>query len=81
MRAESVENGWINSFNGYRRDVSKYAYPTRHDKVGNGVDWIFATNSLRVKKWKVVIDFNPSTLQVTGVIPSDHCMLSAIIVL
>lgn len=81
VRAETVVTGWINSFNGYRRDVSKYAYTTRHDKVGNGVDWIFATNSLRVKQWKVVIDFNPTTLQVNGVIPSDHNMISAIIVL
>ncbi len=81
VRAEVVEDGWINSFNGYRRDVSKYSYPTNHAKVGNGVDWIFATNSLRVKKWRVVADFNPSTLQIIGVIPSDHCMLSAVVVL
>lgn len=81
VRAETVVNGWINSFNGYRRDVTKYSYPTRHDKVGNGVDWIFATNSLRVKQWKVVIDFDPGTLQINGVIPSDHNMISAIIAL
>ncbi|MGV8907736.1 MAG: endonuclease/exonuclease/phosphatase family protein [Propionicimonas sp.] len=81
VRAESVENGWVNSFNGYRRSIVGYAYEDNHAKVGNGIDWIFATNSLRVKKWKVVIDYNPSTLQITGVIPSDHSMLSAIIVL
>ena len=81
VRAEKVENGWINSFNGYRRDVTKYSYSTNHSKVGNGIDWVFATNSLRVKKWKVVIDFDAKTLKVTGVIPSDHNMLAAVIVL
>lgn len=81
VRAQSVENGWINSFNGYRRDVTKYSYPTNHAKVGNGVDWIFAENSLAVKKWKVVINFDPNTLKIEGVIPSDHCMLSATLVL
>ena len=80
-RAEVVINGWINSFNDYRRDVSLYSYATRPDKVGNGIDWIFATNSLRVKQWKVVIDFDPKTLLINGVIPSDHNMISAILVL
>jgi endonuclease/exonuclease/phosphatase family metal-dependent hydrolase len=80
-RAEKVVNGWINSFNDWRRGIAAYSYPDRHDKVGNGIDWIFATNALRVKQWKVVIDFNPSTLMITGTIPSDHNMLSSTIVL
>ncbi len=81
VRAEKVVNGWINSYNGFRADVSQYSYPTRHDKVGNGIDWIFATNSLRVKQWKVVIDFNPNTLTVNGIMPSDHNMITSILVL
>lgn len=80
-RAETVVNGWVNSFNGYRRDVRQYAYAGARRKIGNGVDWIFATNTLRVKQWKVVIDYDPRTLRVRGVIPSDHCMLSSIIIL
>ena len=80
-RAEVVVNGWINSFNDYRRDITPYSYSTNHAKVGNGIDWVFATNSLRVKQWKVVIDFNPATLQINGVIPSDHNMISAVLVL
>jgi endonuclease/exonuclease/phosphatase family metal-dependent hydrolase len=80
-RAEVAVNQWINSFNDYRRNVADYAYDDRRDKVGNGVDWIFATNSLRVKEWKVVIDFNPTTLMVNGVIPSDHNMISSVITL
>ncbi|MCW2799256.1 MAG: hypothetical protein JWQ70_728 [Aeromicrobium sp.] len=81
VRAQTVVNGWINSFNDYRRSIVDYSYTTRHDKVGNGVDWIFATNSLPVKQWKVVIDFNPTTLKINGVIPSDHNMVSSIIAL
>ncbi|MEO6472159.1 MAG: endonuclease/exonuclease/phosphatase family protein [Aeromicrobium sp.] len=80
-RAETSINRWINSFNGFRRDVSLYSYPSRHDKVGNGIDWVFATNTLRVKKWKVVIYYDASTLQITGVIPSDHNMVSSTVVL
>jgi hypothetical protein len=34
-----------------------------------------------VKKWKVVIDFNPSTLMINGTIPSDHNMISSVITL
>lgn len=81
VRAEKVVNGWINSFNGFRRDVRAYSYPDRRDKVGNGIDWVFASNALRVKEWKVVIDLDPSTLQIRGVIPSDHLMISSVLTL
>lgn len=80
-RAETVVNGWINSFNDYRRDITPYSYSTSRHKVGNSLEWIFATNSLRVKQWKVVIDFDPATLMIRGIIPSDHNMVSSIIVL
>lgn len=80
-RAEEVVNGWVNSFNDFRRDMSAYSYRGARHKVGNGIDWIFATNSLRVKQWKVVIDFDPDTKRVKGVIPSDHNMITAIVVL
>lgn len=80
-RAESVVNGAINSFNDYRRGISAYSYPLGQSMVGNGIDWIFATNSLRVKEWKVVINVDPSTRQIRGVIPSDHNMISSVIVI
>lgn len=80
-RAEEVINGQINSFNDFRRDISSYSYPLNRSMVGNGIDWIFATNSLRVKKWKVVIDYNPNTRKIRGVIPSDHNMISSVLVL
>lgn len=80
-RAERSINGWINSLNRYNRDIRSYSYPNNHTKTGNSIDWIFATNSLRVKEWKTVIDYDPATLQVLGTMPSDHNMVRATITL
>lgn len=81
IRAETVINGWINSYNGFRTDISLYSYSTSRTKIGNNIDWIFATNSLQVKQWKTVIDFDSATLTVTGVIPSDHNLVTATLVI
>jgi len=81
VRAERLVNGWINSNNRMSRDVASYSYTARHDKTGNNIDWIFATNSLRVKEWETVLDYDPATLQVRGVLPSDHNMVRATITL
>jgi endonuclease/exonuclease/phosphatase family metal-dependent hydrolase len=81
VRAESVVNGWINSNNRESRNIPSYSYPNNHSKTGNSIDYIFASNALRVKRFEMVIDYNPRTLQVTGTMPSDHNMLAATIVL
>lgn len=81
VRAESVTNAWVNSFNHERRDVATYGYEDRRDKYGNNIDWIFATNALEVQNYKVVLDFDPLTLQVRGVLPSDHNMVRAVLTL
>jgi endonuclease/exonuclease/phosphatase family metal-dependent hydrolase len=81
VRAETRVNAWINSNNRQSRNVRGYSYPGDHTKTGNSIDYIFASNSTRVKQFKMVIDFDPSTLQVTGTIPSDHNMLAATVVL
>jgi endonuclease/exonuclease/phosphatase family metal-dependent hydrolase len=81
MRAESTVNGWINSFNHERRDVSTFGYDDHRERTGNGIDWIFATNALPVREWKVVLDYDPQTLQVRGVLPSDHNMVRATLTL
>ena len=39
------------------------------------------TSSLEVKDWKTVVDYDPTSLMVTGVIPSDHCMVRATLVI
>ena len=80
-RAESTVNGWLNSFNRYSRDASTWSYSTKRTRAGNNIDWIFATNSLRVKQWEVVADVDPVTLQVRGVLPSDHNLVRATLVL
>jgi endonuclease/exonuclease/phosphatase family metal-dependent hydrolase len=77
-RALKSVNGWIYSFNHDYRDVHLFACD-RTDKTGNNIDLIFATNSLVVKEWKVVVDYDPTTMQVLGTLPSDHNMVRATI--
>ncbi len=72
-------NRWINSCNHYSRNVASFGYEDQRDRIGNGIDWIFATNSLLVKEWKVNVLMNPRTLRMQGVIPSDHNMVEATI--
>ena len=80
-RARSTVRAYINSFNAYPRDVSSYCYCSREDKYGNNIDWIFATNNLVVKDWEVVMDIDPTTMKLRGVIPSDHNLVRATLVL
>jgi endonuclease/exonuclease/phosphatase family metal-dependent hydrolase len=79
-RAETTSMGWVNSFNAYRRDMRSYSYYQARYKTGNGVDWIFATNALRVKRWALVTRVDARTLQLTGVIGSDHSLVTATLV-
>lgn len=81
VRAQHRVNAWVNSNNKMSPDVSAYSYADRRDKTGNSIDWIFATNSLEVKEWEMVLSYNPSTLMLTGVVPSDHNMIRATITL
>jgi endonuclease/exonuclease/phosphatase family metal-dependent hydrolase len=80
-RAQRMVNGWVNSNNRWDRNVANYSYPSARTKTGNNIDWIFATNSLPVKEWKMVTNFDPTTLQVLGTMPSDHNMIRATITL
>ena len=80
-RAESLRRAWVSSFNGFRRDVKDFGYDDAREKIGNGIDWVFASNQLRVKAWEVVVDMNTTTLQVKGTIPSDHTLVRATLVL
>ncbi len=80
-RARSTVNGWVNTCNHDRRDVASFGYEDSRSKTGNGIDWIFASNALPVQEWKVVLDFDPQTLEVRGTLPSDHNMVRATITL
>ena len=80
-RAETTYRGWVNSFNKWKRDIRDYAYEDARYKTGNGIDWVFAHNNVRVKAWEVVVDLDPSTLFLRGTIPSDHNLVRATLVL
>jgi endonuclease/exonuclease/phosphatase family metal-dependent hydrolase len=76
-RAQSTVNGWMNTNSKFVRDVRAWSYWQSHHKAGNNIDWIFASNHLPVREWKVVTSWDPATYQVSGVIPSDHNMVRA----
>lgn len=80
-RALRTVNGWFNTWNRLNRDVRATSYYNRRDKAGNNIDWIFASNTLRVDEWKVVINWDPATMQVRGTFPSDHNMVRATLTL
>ena len=81
VRAKSLSRTWVNSYNGFRRDVSRYSYSTSRAKIGNDIDWVFASNELPVRGFAVVNNMDARTLQLRGVIPSDHNLVRATIVL
>ena len=83
LRAQSTRHAWVNSFNGFRRSVGGYGddRSASTPRTGNGIDWIFATNSLPVREFEVVAAVDEGSMQLTGTIPSDHNMMRATITL
>lgn len=80
-RAAVRINGWMNTDNKFQRDVRSFGFADKPDKPGNNIDWIFASNHLPVPEYKVVVNYDPNTWLVNGVIPSDHNMVRATITL
>jgi endonuclease/exonuclease/phosphatase family metal-dependent hydrolase len=80
-RPDRLKHAWVNSMNGFSRNVASFSYEDKRRKAGNNPDWIFASNHLKVKKWRVVVHMNPRTLRLRGVIPSDHNLVRATLVL
>jgi endonuclease/exonuclease/phosphatase family metal-dependent hydrolase len=80
-RARTTTNAWVNSLNRFNRDVRTYSYANNHDRTGNSIDYVFASNDLPVQEFKMVSYFDPTTLQVQGVMPSDHNMVRATVTL
>lgn len=78
-RAERLVKGWVNSMNGFDRRVERYSYENHRGYAGNSCDWIFADSDLRVTRYRVVARFK--RLRLTGVIPSDHFLVTARIVI
>ena len=80
-RAAVLDRAWVNSYNGYRRNARVYAYEDIQTRIGNNIDWIFATNSLAVKAWVTAAPISRTTFQLVGVIPSDHFLVQATLTL
>jgi endonuclease/exonuclease/phosphatase family metal-dependent hydrolase len=76
-RAWHTVNGWFNSWNRLDRDTRHWSYWKNHSHAGNAIDWIFASNYLPVKEYKMVLNVNPATHKVVGTFPSDHNMIRA----
>lgn len=76
-RALETVNGWLGSFNGGRRDLDAYGYPTKQYRTGNIIDYVFADNAMTVRQWEVVVDYDPRTFQTLGDLPSDHNLVVA----
>ncbi len=81
VRAERLVNGWISSYNHNRLDVADFGFADQRQKIGNNIDWVFASNDLEVKEWEVVVDYDPDTLKVVGTLPSDHNMVRATVLI
>lgn len=80
-RAQSTVNAWMNTANKFNRDVRAWSFWFKQEKPGNNIDWIFASNHLPVREYKVVASYDPSTWLLNGVIPSDHNMVRATLTL
>jgi endonuclease/exonuclease/phosphatase family metal-dependent hydrolase len=79
IRARQRTHAWISSVNHTSRNVRTFSYDDATSKTGNSIDHIFASNSLSVRSYKVVLKFSSRTMRVSGVLPSDHNMVCATI--
>lgn len=76
-RAREVVRGNIFSLNKWKRNLGHY--PSTND-IGQSIDYLFATNSLVVKRWQMVVD-DAKDYTLDGTIPSDHNLIKATITL
>lgn len=67
----------VNSFNDLNPRIADYSVSS--GRIGNNVDWIFASNHLKVARWQTHV--TQSGGQLTWPIRSDHFMVSAIVTL
>jgi endonuclease/exonuclease/phosphatase family metal-dependent hydrolase len=80
-RARVMRQRWVNSANHFDRDLRRYSYENHRRYIGNSIDWVFASNALRVERYRVVVRFDRETLRLRGVIPSDHFLVTARVVI
>ncbi|MGI9155204.1 MAG: endonuclease/exonuclease/phosphatase family protein [Marmoricola sp.] len=77
-RPGHVVNARYGSLNHYRRHLAHYG---SHAWVGQDVDYLFASNRLRIMDWGMVADHRKGSDTLRGVIPSDHNMIRATVAL
>jgi endonuclease/exonuclease/phosphatase family metal-dependent hydrolase len=71
QRAKSKTYAYFNSFNDSKTK------PSQVDKarIGNNIDWIFATNSLEIPAWRTYVHLNSNGTLKTP-IASDHFLVA-----
>jgi len=79
VRAESLSHAWVNTVNHTDLNVRNYSWDDRRANLGYTIDYVFASNALRVKAYKLVLRFSATKLRVLGTLPSDHNMVRATI--
>jgi len=73
-RPQQLVNARYNSVNHYGRHLDHYK---KSNWVGQDVDYLFASNRLRIASWGLVADHAKGKHRLRGVIPSDHNMIRA----
>ena len=76
-RTKQIIRGNVFSLNKWVRKMNHY--PNTND-IGQSIDYVFATNSLAVKRWQMVVD-DGKDYYLDGTIPSDHNLVKATITL
>jgi endonuclease/exonuclease/phosphatase family metal-dependent hydrolase len=77
QRAVTKTYAHVNSFNSLNPNIADYSVGA--GRIGNNVDWIFASNHLKVPQWRTHVTQSGGKL--TWPIRSDHFMVSAVITL
>ncbi|MEP6815757.1 MAG: endonuclease/exonuclease/phosphatase family protein [Marmoricola sp.] len=75
-RARHLVDANFFSVNHYGRHLAHYGH---HNWVGQDIDYLFASNRLKVTSWELVADHRRGRDTIRGVIPSDHNMVRATI--
>jgi endonuclease/exonuclease/phosphatase family metal-dependent hydrolase len=76
-RPEATANAYCSSSNGFRVLQHCEKDPSR---IGQQIDYLFASNDLAVRKWEIVLDLD-SENNWLGTIPSDHNLVRATVTL
>ena len=77
-RPQRLTRAHLNSVNFYQRKLG-HAWSRKY--VGQHVDYIFASNRLPVRGWSLVANVSPGHTKLRGVIPSDHNLVRAKLVI